>query len=276
MAKQDLVRVFEDTKKFYTENTFLQEAIKNSIADTCFYAENDHPSFEKKDVVSNITVTKFKTIDSASYFKRKYPNKNVCILNFASATNPGGGVEYGSSAQEEAICRTTTLFPVLNTKENMKNFYYMHRNRKDAAYTDAIIYTPNIVIIKIDSDIPSRLPQNKFQTINVITCAAPNLRTIPNNKFNPGKDKTVSLSDNDIYNLHVKRAKHILTVAAANGNDIIVLGAFGCGVFQNPPDTVARAYHDVIKDFSFDEINFAVYCTPHDKRNFEAFKKEFS
>ncbi len=274
--KQDLIRVFEDTKRYCAENEFLREAIKKSIANTRFYAENDYPSFEKKAVSPNVTVTKFKTIDSASYFKRKYPNKNICILNFASATNPGGGVEVGSTAQEEAICRTTTLYPVLNTETNMKNFYNMHRARKNAIYTDSILYTPGICIIKSDTDMPSRLKPDKFQQINVITCAAPNLRIHPNNKFNPGNDKVAHLSDAEIYNLHIKRANHILAVAAANNNDIIILGAFGCGAFQNPPDVVAKAYHNVIMNFPFEEINFAVYCSPHDKRNFEIFKKEFS
>ena len=34
----------------------------------------------------------------------------------------------------------------------------------------------------------------------------------------------------------------MFTVAASKGTDILVLGAFGCGAFQNNPEVVARAY----------------------------------
>lgn len=62
--------------------------------------------------------------------------------------------------------------------------------------------------------------------------------------------------------LHKKRAHHLLAIAAANGADIVILGAFGCGAFQNPPPIVAEAYKDVLPVFegAFREIVFAIYC----------------
>lgn len=40
--------------------------------------------------------------------------KKVCVLNFALATNPGGGVETGANAQEEDLCRCSTLLSTLS------------------------------------------------------------------------------------------------------------------------------------------------------------------
>lgn len=256
--KQSLIDVFNDTQKIFKENS-IASMISESISNTKIYADKQSIGFDKLSKDAKVTVTKFKTIESASYYKRKFPDKQVCILNFASATNPGGGVLRGSTAQEESICRVTTLYPVLNTQANQKAFYQMHKNRHNAAYTSTIIYTPGIAILKNDTSF-SRLKQH--QLINVITCAAPNL-------------KAINLTYDQLYAIHVERAKRVLSVAAANRNDIIVLGAFGCGAFQNPPDIVASAYKDVIPDFksSFDEINFAVYCSPRDLTNFNAFKK---
>ena len=43
---------------------------------------------------------------------------------------------------------------------------------------------------------------------------------------------------------------------------MLILGAFGCGAFQNPPEVVARAYKEVLAEFEydFDTVEFAVYC----------------
>ena len=71
----------------------------------------------------------------------------------------------------------------------------------------------------------------------------------------------------------MQRAKHILTVAIANKVDILVLGAFGCGAFENNPEVVARAFFDALEDYNccFDLVEFAVYCRPYETENYQAF-----
>ena len=51
----------------------------------------------------------------------------VCLLYFASATTPGGGVLKGSSAQEENLCRRTTLYPALNQQVCWDEYYNINR-----------------------------------------------------------------------------------------------------------------------------------------------------
>lgn len=75
-----------------------------------------------------------------------------------------------------------------------------------------------------------------------------------------------------------KRDTHILDIAASNGTDVVILGAFGCGAFQNDPNIVARAYKEILPSYKnvFDEIVFAVYCSPRDTVNFDTFKRIFA
>ena len=105
-------------------------------------------------------------------------------------------------------------------------------------------------------------------------CCA-DLREQPANPYNPGDGDVKRISKDELYQLHKQRARRILTVAAQNEADVLILGAFGCGAFQNDPQVVARAYNDVLAEFShhFRTIEFAVYCRPHDDSNYRAFKE---
>ena len=49
--------------------------------------------------------------------------------------------------------------------------------------------------------------------------------------------------------------------------------ANGCGVFANPPELVASAFNNVAAEFKyhFKTIEFAVYTTDKESRNYKAF-----
>ena len=85
----------------------------------------------------------------------------------------------------------------------------------------------------------------------------------------------VVVSPEELLALHKSRARHILTVAASKGVDAIVLGAFGCGAFQNDPTVVAEAYKDVLEEMKgyFSLIEFAIYCRPRETANYDAFRR---
>ncbi len=99
--------------------------------------------------------------------------KKTCILNFASATNPGGGVTRGSSAQEECICRSSTLYPCLNTGALWNRFYGPHRKAGNPLYNDDCVYTPDVCVFREDTAIPELLQEEHWWNVNVLTCAAP-------------------------------------------------------------------------------------------------------
>ncbi len=67
---------------------------------------------------------------------------NVCILNFASAKNPGGGFMSGASAQEESLTRSSSLYTSLAKDMTM---YSYNRNQNSFLYSDYMIYSPDVL-----------------------------------------------------------------------------------------------------------------------------------
>jgi uncharacterized protein (TIGR02452 family) len=274
--REKRIAVFEDTMKRCKANCRLAEAVRASIAGTVIYGAQDYTFEIKKGTnQTKLSVTKERTLECAMRLHRENPQMKIAVHNFASATNPGGGVASGSSAQEEALCRCSTLYPCLNTDKNFKNFYCMHRRRNDLRYTDSCIYTPDITVIKTDTDFPKIMAESDWFSVDVLTCAAPNLREKPYNRMNPGQAEPIRLSDGELKEIHIKRAERLLSIAAENGAEALVLGAFGCGAFRNKPLIVAEAYKKVLTEFEgvFKEICFAVYCTQKDTQNFDTFRR---
>ncbi len=170
------IEIFKDTEQRYRTNGNLKKAVKNSIASQKLILANDvvnHKAVGGR--AGNVVVSRKRTLEaSESYAKH---NKRVCVLNCASATNPGGGVVHGSSAQEEAICRCSTLYPCLDTKEMWNKFYTPHREAGNSLNNDDCIFTPAVKVFKCDINFPRLLPESEWWDVDVLTCAAPNLRT---------------------------------------------------------------------------------------------------
>ena len=248
-----LKHVFYDTAAFCHEDSILSEAVKVGLAHTEVYQAKDYPVLpvipEKAGVVS---VTKERTFEAAMRLHREAPDRKIAVLNFAAATRPGGGVKNGAKAQEECLCRCSTLMSVLEQEKTMKEFYTPNQLAHNPLHNDSCIYSPRVIICKSDTDIPERLNPEDFVTVDVISCAAPNLGN-PHLRRKP--------SDTKLFNMHVSRAKHILHIAALHGVDILVIGAFGCGAFKNPPLMVAEAWKSALVEYKarFDKVVFAIY-----------------
>lgn len=105
-----------------------------------------------------------------------------------------------------------------------------------------VFYTPGVIAFKSDTNNPKLLPEEKWYSVNVLTCAAPNLREKPSNGMNSGDgNASVHVSREELQALHEKRMRKVLEIAANKENDVVILGAFGCGAFCNPPLIVAQA-----------------------------------
>ena len=104
MARDENVKIFQDTEERVKKDPGLQEAVKHSVAEQVLIPEmmevtglmpelaQNRDRYEKD---AEIIVSKKRSYEAAA----GYPGERVCVHNFASATNPGGGVTKGSSAQ---------------------------------------------------------------------------------------------------------------------------------------------------------------------------------
>lgn len=131
-----------------------------------------------------------------------------------------------------------------------REFYDHHRAHRDAFYSDRVIHSPAVPVFRDDR---GRLLDEPY-TVGFLTAAAPNagvvLRTTP--------ERVAELP-----RALGTRAERVLETAVAGGYRRLVLGAWGCGVFQNDPDQVAGAFRALLGDGgrfsgSFEHVVFGV------------------
>lgn len=273
MKREENIDIFQDTLRIFQENECLIKATKVAQENQQVIPETEILDDTRTTLYDNpatVIVSKKRSFEAASAYK----DQKVCVHNFASASNPGGGVKNGANAQEECLCRCSNLYLCLKMPKLWDDFYLPHRTARNPLHNDDIIYTPGVRIIKSDTATPKLLPKSQWFDVDVITCAAPNLRERPGNSYNSGDGSVpVKITDKELLQLHEKRLRKILDVAYIKGNEIVILGAFGCGAFSNNPYVVATAAKNVIKDYlyKFKIIEFAIYCNPRDDSNYKTF-----
>lgn len=180
----------------------------------------------------------------------------VAVLDFASFKNPGGGYMNGSLAQEEAICAESTLYPVLAAFTD--SYYVQNRSRtKGGLYSDRAIYVPGVVFIR---------DEQQCGYADVIVAAAPNVKAAAEHGI--GKDECRIALKN--------RIDAVMSIAADNGVDTLIAGAFGCGVFGNDPAEVAGMFKAWCDEHP-GAIPTVVYAVPNPEGvNYRAFAEVFA
>ncbi len=271
------IEIFNDTQEWIRNDADLADAVKYASEHTSVFYEDEYPSFEIKETDQIITVTGERSFEAAIALNKLYPGIKTAVMNFANAFHPGGGVKSGASAQEECLCRTSTLYPILSSESLKEQYYDYHKRKYSSKATDTLVYSEGVIICKTDTIFPERLPREEWAKVDIITIAAPDLRITSNIHVALSGDGLI-MSDAELFACHVKRVMHLLTVAASKGAEALVLGAFGCGAFKNNPEVVAKAFKTAISEFPkvFKEIRFAVYCSPDNNENYEVFKRIIS
>ena len=267
------IEVFEDTLAWIEADPDLAASIPVAKKNTTVFYDNDYPEFNSSNKRNTeISVTEDRSFQAAMRLHKENPQAKIAVMNFANAFRPGGGVKRGAGAQEECLCRTSTLYPLIDRWTLRREFYDYHKKLNTSRASDTLIYTEGVIVCKTDEDIPVRMSKEDWVTVDVITIAAPDLRD-KSNQYAPVLGNGTYMNNAELFGYHLKRAVHMLTCAAAKGADILVLGAFGCGAFQNDPEVVAEAYKTALSKFPpvFEKVEFAVYCPPGYSHNYDVF-----
>ena len=171
-TREERVAVFQDTLNWVQSDPDLSASIKAAKGKTEIFYEDDYPPFRRdRNRDTKISVTGDRSFQAAMRLHREDPASKIAVMNFANAFHAGGGVTSGASAQEECLCRTSTLYPLLYRRSLRDTFYKHHYDLNTPKASDSLIYTEGVVICKTDEDLPKRMPKEDWVTVDVITIA---------------------------------------------------------------------------------------------------------
>jgi len=263
MTKQERIKVFEETIKDAEKGTYTHEnnTIEINQYDTAmiegttFYeqkVELDDSDcmvhYETQiDVTNNDTLYEAKKLIEEGY--------KPLVLNMASERIPGGGVLKGSSAQEENIFRRTNIYKALYRYHDVGKQFNITRDEKHSYPLNekyGAIYTPYVTVFKEGED--KKYQYTKPYNIGVITLPSVRCPKLTKDKLHYAEKETEEII--------IEKIKQLLNIAIKHKYNALVLGAFGCGAFKNPPKEMARIFADVLTEEEYEgrfkKIHFAI------------------
>jgi len=282
--RKDLrAEIFRQTIEIVNSGGYILNGKKIAVdkteisSNTKFFDE--HFSLEKVETTTN---TKFSVIEADCLEVAELLLKagfNPCLLNMASRQNPGGGVLNGSGAQEENLFRRSNLFASLYQFAQFAQRYGIAKSKKQYPLDRNCggIYTQNVTIFRSSENSGYALLDAPFQ-VSVVSVPAlnrPELEEV-NEQYRIVRDLIEPTKE---------KIRTILRIAGKHEHNALVLSAFGCGAFCNPPEHVAALFKEVFAETEFKNrfalIVFAIINDNNSNRahnpigNYEPFRKIF-
>lgn len=183
------------------------------------------------------------------------------VLNMANPVEMGGGVKRGAMAQEEELFRRSSYCASM---KHEPAFYPLSDH--------GMLLDKDVVVFK-DRNYDEL--DDPF-TVSFLAVAAVYLPKTIDTGDGSG-EHYVNPAERELMR---EKIEAISKVAAVSGHRKLVLGALGCGVFENPPIEVARMFREAVTKYAahFSDIVFAILPggSERGKRNLEAFCQVFT
>ena len=282
--KRKNAAIFRETTRFIKEGGYVTPSgrrirfdfTKMEEAGRCFQQEQELPAVAAPEVEGGTRVMVEGNDCLVAAGRLVSEGYDPVLLNFASAGHPGGGVETGARAQEETICRRSTLTRSIYSFDSQYASRYGYPLRSGNHYPIvsgfSAVYSPGVTVFREGIDC---LLMEEPYDVAVVTCAALNLRGRYDIKLTDDGHMPQAAID-----ITRNKIRTVFRIGLTYGHDALVLGAFGCGAFRNPPDEIARLFHEVMEEPEFKNkyrlITFSI-INDHNAHNanLEAFQAEF-
>jgi uncharacterized protein (TIGR02452 family) len=269
-AQQTLTIIDQGFYETGVQKINIKDKIEDAVLNTMLY-RNDEFNAMMIEVDTRLKVLNYDTLIKAenvtvlqaAYELTKNKGRTGC-LNFASAKNPGGGFLGGAMAQEESLALSSALYPTL-----MKHFemYEYNRGKSTYLYSDYMIYSPDVVVFRDDEGVLISDPY----PLSFVTSPAVNIGAMKTNR-----PEEMLLAEETM----LRRMDKVLGLFVHHRIEHVLLGAWGCGVFQNNPEDIARYFAGFLLNGgkysrSFKSVLFAVFDRSRDQHNIKAFQEYF-
>ncbi len=150
----------ENSRSVYAVNLYSPHTLQ-------IIAEDDRDECFKRDFAASDYCT-FYLVDADSFTAAQGMNSPL-VMNFANAHYPGGAFLNGASAQEESLCRTSTLYASISSSKAKVMYDYNNQNYSEFD-SDYMLLSPNVVVFR---DEKCNLMDKPYK-VGVATVAAPN------------------------------------------------------------------------------------------------------
>lgn len=211
---------------------------------------------------------------------------NPAVLNLADAYAACGHYKQGWRAQEESLCRATTL------SRSLYQYYKATSGKADryaqevnvtlikSAYPMDInfggVYSPGVTVFRNSADDYAFL-EDPYK-IGIISVAALSF------KEKTGKDLQYQNPEGGFtpegLAIMKNKIRTIYRIALVNGHDSLVAGAFGCGAFRLPGKDVANLFNEILNEQEFKnkfrKVTFAILAKKKSDERFQPFYDLFN
>ena len=173
------------------------------------------------------------------------------IVDPGAFTRPGGAYEDGAFGPEQILCSESNLYPILVARK--RDFYDKNRDyRRGSLFTDRALYVPEVLFSR----------GGDVRRADVLVIAEP-VRAFALENHRSERECDKALAD---------RIEAIFRIAAANGTETLIVGAFGCGRNGYPVEQVIELIQNWIAEHPGAVPN-VVFAVP--RMHADAFREAF-